>query len=79
MLIKMKAPGALLDAGLIAVAQHVEHYEIASYGTVRAWAMSLGHKDHAKLLEQTLEEEKQTDEKLSQLAERLVNRQAAAS
>lgn len=78
MLIKSRAPGALLDAGLIAAAQHVEHYEIATYGTVIAWATALGHKDHVKLLEQSLEEEKQTDEKLTQLAEGLVNRQSAA-
>ena len=78
-LIKTKAPGAVLDAGLIAAAQHVEHYEIASYGTVATWAKLLGRTDDAELLAQSLEEEKQTDEKLTQLAETLVNAEAAAS
>lgn len=66
---------ALMDAALIGAAQRVEHYEIAGYGTVRAFAELLGENEHVTLLEQTLEEEKQTDEKLSQLAEE-INSQA---
>jgi ferritin-like metal-binding protein YciE len=63
--------GALMDAALIGAAQRVEHYEIAGYGTVRAFAEQLGESEHVSLLEQTLEEEKQTDEKLTQLAEQI--------
>lgn len=59
---------ALMDAAIIGAAQRVEHYEIAGYGTVRAFAELLGENEHVSLLEQTLEEEKQTDEKLTQLA-----------
>lgn len=62
---------ALMDAALIGAAQRVEHYEIAGYGTVRAFAELLGENEHVSLLEQTLEEEKQTDKKLSQLAEQI--------
>jgi ferritin-like metal-binding protein YciE len=65
-----------LDAGLIAAAQKVEHYEISSYGTARAWARKLGYSDAARLLEETLDEEAITDEKLTQLAESHINRQA---
>jgi len=61
----------VLDAGMIAGAQRVEHYEIAGYGTVRTYAKLLGRSDWAQLLQQTLDEEKQTDLKLNQLAERL--------
>ena len=60
-----------LDAGLILAAQKVEHYEIASYGGLCAWAQSMGHSDAFDLLKQTLDEEKTTDDKLSQLAESL--------
>jgi len=59
------------DAGIIAAAQRVEHYEIAAYGTVRTWADLLGRDDDANLLEETLEEEKETDQKLTQLAENI--------
>ncbi len=59
------------DAGLIGAAQRVEHYEIAAYGTVKAFAETLGHSEHASLLEQTLEEEKETDEKLTELAKQI--------
>ena len=59
------------DAALIAAAQRVEHYEIASYGTVRTYANLLGRRDWAQLLEQTLAEEKVTDVKLSQLADHI--------
>jgi ferritin-like metal-binding protein YciE len=62
---------AVMDAAIIGAAQRVEHYEIAGYGTVRAFAELLGENEHVSLLEQTLEEEKQTDEKLSQLAEEI--------
>lgn len=67
----------VLDAGLIAAAQKVEHYEIASYGTVCTFAKLLGDKDVLKLLHQTLEEEKATDLKLTEVAEGLVNEKAA--
>ena len=59
----------VMDAGLIAAAQHVEHYEIAGYGCVRTYAELLGFTNAAKLLQQTLDEEKQTDEKLTGLAQ----------
>jgi ferritin-like metal-binding protein YciE len=59
------------DSGLIGAAQRVEHYEIAAYGTVRAFAETLGQEDHVTLLEETLEEEKQTDEKLTELAKQI--------
>jgi ferritin-like metal-binding protein YciE len=72
-----KGPG--LDAVIIASAQKVEHYEMAAYGTLRTWATQLGHTEVADLLEQTLEEEKATDEKLTQLAEGLVNPDAASA
>jgi ferritin-like metal-binding protein YciE len=68
-----------LDAGLLAAAQAVEHYEISRYGTLRTWAKELGLDDAADLLEKTLEEEKATDEALSELAERVVNQQAQAA
>ena len=60
--------GELLDAALIGAAQRVEHYEMAGYGTVSAFAEELGESDHVTLLNETLEEEKETDEKLSALA-----------
>lgn len=66
-----------LDAGLIAAAQAVEHYEMARYGTLRQWAKQLGLKDAAALLEQTLEEESSTDELLTDLAESEANIEAA--
>ncbi len=65
----------VMDAGLIGAAQHVEHYEIAGYGCARTYAELLGLKDVARLLEQTLDEEKATDAKLTQLA-RHINVQA---
>jgi ferritin-like metal-binding protein YciE len=61
--------GASKDAGLIGGAQRVEHYEMAAYGTVRTWAQQLGRGEDAQLLQQTLDEEKATDEKLSQIAQ----------
>ena len=68
--------GNVKDAGLIGAAQRVEHYEIAGYGTVKAFAQSLGENEHVELLEQTLQEEKDTDEKLTQLAESSINLQS---
>jgi ferritin-like metal-binding protein YciE len=68
--------GEALDAGLIGAAQKVEHYEIAGYGTARAHAERLGLSRVAKLLQQTLDEEGNTDKKLTQLAESLINEMA---
>jgi len=68
---------AVLDAGLIAGAQRVEHYEITAYGTLVAWAQSLGHKQVVSLLQATLDEEKAADKKLSALAESSINAMAA--
>jgi ferritin-like metal-binding protein YciE len=65
-----------IDAGLIAAAQAVEHYEIARYGTLVAWAEQLGMKDAAKLLKATLEEESATDEALNALGEGGANKRA---
>ena len=59
------------DAVLIGCAQAVEHYEIARYGTLKTWASQLGYEDAAKLLDETLQEEKKTDELLTQIAERI--------
>ena len=66
----------VLDAGLIAAAQKVEHYEIASYGTVRTWAERLGYNQAAQLLQQTLDEEGDANKKLTQLAESHINMEA---
>lgn len=68
----------VLDAGIISAAQHVEHYEMAGYGTVRTYAELLGDKQAAKLLQQTLDEEKEADAKLTQLAESTINVEAEA-
>lgn len=68
---------ATMDAVLVAAAQRVEHYEIASYGTAIAWARAMGHDEAVGLLEETLEEEKAADEKLTALAEGGLNEQAA--
>lgn len=65
------------DAALIAAAQRVEHYEMAGYGCARTFARQLGHTEVARLLQQTLEEEANTDERLTQIAEGLVNPSAA--
>jgi ferritin-like metal-binding protein YciE len=67
-----------LDAAIISSAQTVEHYEIARYGTLACWAAELGNSEIAELLEQTLDEEKSADEKLSTIAEDAVNQRAAA-
>jgi len=66
-----------LDAGLVAAAQTVEHYEIARYGTLKAWAQQLGLKDAVKLLDQTLGEEEKTDQLLTKLGMTSVSKQAA--
>ena len=68
-----------LDAGLLAAAQAVEHYEIARYGTLKTWAAELGLNQAVKLLEKTLAEKKNTDEALTQLAESEVNQHAQAA
>ena len=70
---------AALDAGLLAGAQAVEHYEISRYGTLKAWAEKLGMQQAAKLLDQTLTEEKNTDEALTALAEAAINQNAEAA
>jgi ferritin-like metal-binding protein YciE len=67
-----------LDAGLLAAAQAVEHYEISRYGTLKAWAEELGLDDAVKLLSETLDEEEATDEALSGLAEDVINQEAQA-
>jgi ferritin-like metal-binding protein YciE len=67
----------VLDAGILASAQAIEHYEIARYGTLRAWAEELGMNDAAKLLQQTLDEEKKTDKLLTDIAVSRLNREAA--
>jgi ferritin-like metal-binding protein YciE len=66
-----------LDAGLLASAQAVEHYEMSRYGTLKNWAGQLGVKDAIRLLDETLQEEKKTDALLSKLAETKINIQAA--
>ena len=68
-----------LDAGLLAAAQAVEHYEISRYGTLIAWAEELGLEDAVSLLQETLEEEKTTDETLTDIAKSAVNQQAEAA
>jgi ferritin-like metal-binding protein YciE len=67
---------SVIDAGLIGAAQRVEHYEIAAYGTVRTFANLLGEEEAADLLQQTLDEEGETDKQLSELAEEIVNQEA---
>ena len=67
-----------LDAGLLAAAQAVEHYEISRYGTLRTWAQELGLDEAAKLLLETLDEEEATDRALTELAEAVVNQEAQA-
>lgn len=71
--------GTVRDAGIISAGQKVEHYEIASYGTLRAFAKALGEDEIANLLEQTLNEEKEADEKLTEVAESSINMEAVNS
>lgn len=75
-LLKEKAEPAVKDAGLIAAAQRLEHYEMAGYGSVRTYAEMLGFQDAARALQQTLDEEGDADHKLTQLAEGMINARA---
>ena len=75
-LIKEDPDPDVLDAGLISKAQHVEHYEIAGYGTLRTYARQLGFENHAELLQQTLDDEGRTDHLLTELAESGINVEA---
>ena len=68
-----------IDASLISAAQRVEHYEMAAYGTLRTYAEILGHDEQARLLQQTLDEEEKTDQRLTKLAQSGINVQAAAA
>jgi ferritin-like metal-binding protein YciE len=77
-MIKERGDPDVKDAGLIAAAQRVEHYEIAGYGCVRTYAHTLGMDQHATLLQQTLDEEGNADKKLTQLAESSINLEAAS-
>lgn len=70
---------AEIDAGLIAAAQKVEHYEIATYGTLCAWAEQMGHDEALELLKQNIDEEERTDERLTEIAESLANQRAEQS
>jgi ferritin-like metal-binding protein YciE len=72
-LIEEDPDAEVLDAGLASAAQHVEHYEMAGYGSVRTWAEQLGHDMHVELLQQTLDEEKEADRLLTQIAESSLN------
>ncbi len=76
-IVRESSEGPVRDAGLIATAQKIEHYEIASYGSAIAWAKTLGHASHASLLELSLQEEKRTDEILTKLS--VNENQSAAS
>jgi len=69
-IVRESSEGPVRDAGLLATAQKIEHYEIASYGSAREWANTLGETEHAQLLQQTLDEEKHADELLNRLAQR---------
>ncbi len=77
-LLQEEEPGSVMDAALIAAAQRAEHYEIGAYGTCVAWARLLGMDDVVSLLEQTLEEEKGADQKLTALAEQEINPSAVS-
>jgi len=77
-LLKEQKGTSALDAAIIAACQKVEHYEIASYGTLCAWAEQMGHDEAAKLLRQTEEEESAADEKLTEVAETIANERAQA-
>lgn len=75
-ILKEDADPAVKDAGLISAAQRVEHYEMAAYGTVRTYAQLLGLEDQARALQETLDEEGETDHKLTQLAQSGINQNA---
>ncbi|WP_276495930.1 ferritin-like domain-containing protein [Pontibacter litorisediminis] len=76
MMMSERADASVMDAALIACAQRVEHYEIAAYGTVCAYAKQLGMNDALQALQTTLQEEKQTDERLTMIAEQTINQRA---
>jgi ferritin-like metal-binding protein YciE len=78
-MLEMALPPDVRDAALIAAAQKIEHYEIASYGTLHAYAQALGHKEAVGLLRQTLDEEKAADTKLNEIAVKDVNAKAVSS
>jgi ferritin-like metal-binding protein YciE len=74
---KMKLPDPdVRDAGMLSAAQHVEHYEIAGYGTLRTWASLMGHDEACRILQMTLDEEGETDHKLTRIAESHINVEA---
>lgn len=75
-IIDIEGDPAVKDAGLVACAQKIEHYEICAYGTLRTFAKELGQNDAVDLLEQTLEEEKKTDKLLTKIAEKGINKSA---
>jgi ferritin-like metal-binding protein YciE len=75
-IVKEQKDSSALDAGIIAACQKVEHYEIASYGTLCAWAEQMGHDDALRLLRETEEEESAADEKLTEVAENIANQRA---
>lgn len=75
-LLEAEAEAAVLDAALIAAAQKIEHYEISSYGTLRTWASLLGYEEVETLLQETLDEEKEADDALTELAETVINIEA---
>ena len=77
-MVDMTDAGLVRDAGLISAAQRVEHYEMAGYGSARTFAQLLGRTEAADLLEETLDEEKETDERLTEIAESMVNERALA-
>ena len=77
-IVKEQKDSSALDAGIIAACQKVEHYEIASYGTLCAWAEQMGHDEAVKLLRQTEEEEIAADEKVTEVAETVANQRAQA-
>lgn len=78
-LLKSDFEGVVKDAGIIAGAQRVEHYETAAYGNVIAWARAMGHEEVAEILHETLEEEKAANDTLTQIGEGGLNRDAAAT
>jgi len=75
-IVKEQKGSSALDAAIIAAGQKVEHYEIASYGTLVAWAEQMGHDDAVQLLQETLDEEKEADDKLTSIAESVSNQKA---
>jgi ferritin-like metal-binding protein YciE len=77
-MISLTEEGTVRDAGLIAAAQRVEHYEMAGYGAARTFAQLLGRDEAADLLQETLDEEKEADERLTEIAEGMVNERALA-